>query len=50
MKRDLRLLAIADHLGIAPEIWHEAIKANLPAKLHEMNIAAFDAGRAWAAG
>ena len=26
----------------------EAIKANLPAKLHEMNIAAFDAGRAWA--
>ena len=39
---------LSAHLGIAPEIWHEAIKANLPAKLHEMNIAAFDAGRAWA--
>ncbi len=40
---------LSAHLGIDPEIWHNAIKANLPEKLHEMNIAAFDAGRAWAA-
>ena len=41
---------LSAHLGIAVETWHDAIKANLPEKLHEMNIAAFDAGRAWAAG
>ena len=40
---------LSAHLGIAVETWHDAIKANLPEKLHEMNVAAFDAGRAWAA-
>jgi Pyruvate/2-oxoacid:ferredoxin oxidoreductase gamma subunit len=33
------------HLDIPVECWHAAIKANLPEKLHEMNIAAFDIGR-----
>lgn len=33
-------------LDISTTLWHEAIKANLPGKLQEMNIAAFEAGRA----
>lgn len=39
---------LSAHLSIPTEIWHDAIKENLPAKLHEMNIQAFDAGLAWA--
>ena len=39
---------LSAHLDLPVDIWHEAIKANLAEKLHEMNIAAFDAGRAWA--
>ena len=39
---------LSAHLAIDPATWHDAIRANLPEKLHEMNIAAFDAGRNWA--
>ena len=39
---------LSAHLDISEGAWHDAIRANLPEKLHEMNIAAFDAGRAWA--
>ncbi len=39
---------LSAHLDIDVDIWHEAIKANLPAKLHDMNIEAFDNGRTWA--
>jgi len=40
---------LSAHLGIPLDNWIEAIRANLPEKLHEMNIAAFEAGRAYAA-
>ena len=36
------------HLDLPVEIWHDAIRANLAEKLHEMNLADFDAGREWA--
>ena len=39
---------LSAHLEIPVETWHDAIKANLAEKLHEMNITAFDAGRAYA--
>lgn len=39
--------ALSKHLPqFSEEAWREAIKANLPEKLHETNMAAFDAGRA----
>lgn len=37
---------LSAHLDISVDVWHEAIAANLPEKLRDMNIAAFDAGRA----
>ena len=39
---------LSARLDIPETLWHEAIRANLPEKLHEMNVQAFDAGRAWA--
>ena len=39
---------LSAHLDIPVENWHAAIAANLPEKLREMNVAAFDAGRAYA--
>ncbi len=39
---------LSAHLDLSVELWHDAIRANLAPKLHDMNIAAFDAGRAWA--
>lgn len=39
---------LSAHLDIPVEVWHAAVKANLPEKLHEMNIMAFDNGRAFA--
>ncbi len=41
---------LSAHLDLPVETWHGAIKANLPEKLHAMNIEAFDNGRAWAIG
>lgn len=35
-------------LDLPAEAWHDAIRAALPEKHHEMNLAAFDAGRAFA--
>ena len=37
-------------LDLPAVAWHEAIRAALPAKHHTMNLADFDAGRAFAAG
>lgn len=39
---------LSAHLNLDIAVWHDAIRGNLPEKLHEMNIAAFDAGREWA--
>ncbi len=41
---------LSAHLDIPVENWHAAIAANLPEKLREMNVAAFDIGRAHAEG
>ena len=38
--------ALSTHLDFAPEEWQAAICANLPEKLHEVNLAAFEQGRA----
>jgi indolepyruvate ferredoxin oxidoreductase, beta subunit len=37
---------LAAHLRLPDAAWDEAIRAGLPAKLHEANLAAFRAGRA----
>lgn len=37
--------ALSAHLEFSPELWMEAIRANLPEKLHEANAQAFDYGR-----
>lgn len=37
--------ALSVRLGIPPEHWHAAIRANLPEELHAMNLEAFAAGR-----
>jgi indolepyruvate ferredoxin oxidoreductase beta subunit len=36
---------LSNHLEIDMPIWLDAIKANLPEKLHDMNIEAFETGR-----
>jgi indolepyruvate ferredoxin oxidoreductase beta subunit len=36
---------LSRHLELDVEIWREAIRAALPEKLHETNMAAFDLGR-----
>jgi indolepyruvate ferredoxin oxidoreductase beta subunit len=36
---------LSTHLDLAQTAWHEAIRANLPEKLHETNLEAFAAGR-----
>ncbi len=38
--------ALSALLEIPEEFWHEAIRANLPAKAHDSNLAAFMMGRA----
>jgi indolepyruvate ferredoxin oxidoreductase beta subunit len=38
--------ALSAHLDIPAETWFEALKANLPEKLHEANVKAFAVGRA----
>jgi indolepyruvate ferredoxin oxidoreductase beta subunit len=37
--------ALARHLDLAEELWHAAIKAALPEKLHSANLEAFAIGR-----
>ena len=37
--------ALSKHLSIDQKHWHEAIKANLPEKVHQANLEAFAAGR-----
>ena len=37
--------ALSAHLDIAEERWIEAIKANLPSKVHDLNIEVFKLGR-----
>ena len=37
--------ALSRHLGFTPQEWEAAIKANLDAKLHEVNLKAFELGR-----
>jgi indolepyruvate ferredoxin oxidoreductase beta subunit len=37
---------LAKHLDLPETIWHEALLANLPEKLHEVNLAAFALGMA----
>jgi indolepyruvate ferredoxin oxidoreductase, beta subunit len=41
--------ALSYHLKLSEQVWIEAVKANLPEKLHEANVRAFGAGRAAAA-
>jgi indolepyruvate ferredoxin oxidoreductase beta subunit len=36
---------LSRHLDLSTEIWRDAIRAALPEKLHETNMAAFDLGR-----
>ena len=36
---------LSKHLDLAESLWHEAIKASLPERLHELNIKAFALGR-----
>jgi indolepyruvate ferredoxin oxidoreductase, beta subunit len=36
---------LSSYLDIAPEAWEEAIRANLPAKVHAQNIEVFHLGR-----
>jgi indolepyruvate ferredoxin oxidoreductase, beta subunit len=36
---------LSKHLDMGEEPWHAAIRANLPEKLHEANLAAFTIGR-----
>jgi len=38
--------ALSTHLGIGEAAWLAAVRANLPEKLHEANLAAFRLGRA----
>ena len=38
--------ALSKLLDFPPELWHEAIRTRLPAKLVDINIQAFEAGRA----
>lgn len=42
--------ALSAHLDIPEAVWLAAIRSNLPAKLHEINLQAFAAGRAAAGG
>lgn len=37
---------LSAHLDIPESVWIEALKAGLPERLHEMNLKAFQAGRA----
>ncbi|MFP3936990.1 MAG: indolepyruvate oxidoreductase subunit beta [Phycisphaerae bacterium] len=37
--------ALSTLLNIPAESWHQAIRANLPEKVHQVNIEAFNAGR-----
>ena len=37
--------ALSAHLDIESQHWHDAIRAVLPEKVHEANLAAFDLGR-----
>ena len=41
---------LSAHLDLDATVWHDAIRAALPAEHHAMNLAAFDAGRAYADG
>ena len=36
---------LSAHLQVPQEYWHAALKANLPAKVHEVNEKAFELGR-----
>lgn len=36
---------LSRRLDIAVELWHDAIRSQLPEKLHDVNIAAFEFGR-----
>jgi indolepyruvate ferredoxin oxidoreductase beta subunit len=36
---------LSTHLDIGREAWEQAIRANLPEKVHEMNLKAFEIGR-----
>ncbi len=38
--------ALSSHLDIDEDTWLRAVKDNLPEKLHEVNVQAFEAGRA----
>jgi indolepyruvate ferredoxin oxidoreductase beta subunit len=38
--------ALAEHLSLPDEIWRTAIRAALPEKLHDLNLQAFQTGRA----
>jgi len=42
--------ALSAYLDLPQEQWVAAIRGNLPEKLHDMNLEAFDKGRAAAAG
>jgi indolepyruvate ferredoxin oxidoreductase beta subunit len=37
--------ALSYHLALSEQVWIEAVKANLPEKLHEANVQAFAVGR-----
>jgi indolepyruvate ferredoxin oxidoreductase beta subunit len=37
--------ALARHLDLADNVWHAAIKAALPEKLHAANLQAFAIGK-----
>jgi len=37
--------ALARHLNLAENLWHAAIKAALPEKLHAANLQAFAIGK-----
>ena len=41
---------LSTYLPLPVEAWHEAIRQALPAKVHAMNLGAFDLGRDHAAG
>ena len=36
---------LSTHLSLAPELWQQAIRAMLPAKIHDVNVEAFALGR-----
>jgi len=37
---------LSRYLDFPESLWHEAVRAHLPAKLHEVNLRAFALGRA----